>query len=240
MQSLRITSKVPRSLQHVKAPASIITTRKMSFFPRFMPHELPRFVANDFAPVWRLLDDYANQVASTRAGDVPGGAPVRGFNPRFDVKEINDTYELHGELPGVEQKDVEIEFPDHQTLVIKGNTQYSREERPQSEAEQVERQQPDRQPTVEDEPSTSDANPDAEPNETSVVTQEVQKTDTAGEVGPSARYWLTERFTGQFQRTSNFPVPVDTDSVKAKLKNGVLEVVIPKAVRQGTKRVAIQ
>ncbi|KAI5281536.1 hypothetical protein KEM54_003211 [Ascosphaera aggregata] len=47
-------------------------------------------------------------------------AEVSTWNPRFDVRENQDTYELDGELPGVNQEDVNMEFTDPQTLVVNG------------------------------------------------------------------------------------------------------------------------
>ncbi|KAL1962279.1 hypothetical protein VTN77DRAFT_9869 [Rasamsonia byssochlamydoides] len=79
----------------------------MSLFPR----------AGDFAPLFRLLDDY-DLHRSTR-----GDTSIRSWAPRFDVRETKDAYLLDGELPGVNQKDIDIEFSDPQTLVIKGRIQ---------------------------------------------------------------------------------------------------------------------
>ncbi|KAI5309487.1 hypothetical protein KEM55_003136 [Ascosphaera atra] len=45
---------------------------------------------------------------------------LTSFTPKFDVREKDDAYYLDGEMPGVEQKDVDIEFVDEQTLQIKG------------------------------------------------------------------------------------------------------------------------
>ncbi|KZZ91274.1 HSP20-like chaperone [Ascosphaera apis ARSEF 7405] len=42
------------------------------------------------------------------------------FAPRFDVRETQDNYYLHGELPGVEQEDVDIEFTDPRTIQVRG------------------------------------------------------------------------------------------------------------------------
>lgn len=50
-----------------------------------------------------------------------GAAPARPFNPRFDVRETEHTYELHGELAGVDRNNVSLEFTEPQTLVISGN-----------------------------------------------------------------------------------------------------------------------
>jgi HSP20 family protein len=76
------------------------------------------FIPNDpntsFTPLFRLLDDFDQY----SRGNVPQGrhhrSHLKTFNPKFDVKEVADAYELHGELPGIEQKDVEIEFTDAQ------------------------------------------------------------------------------------------------------------------------------
>ncbi|KAJ6014785.1 HSP20-like chaperone [Penicillium herquei] len=44
----------------------------------------------------------------------------RPFNPRFDIRETDDAYHLDGELPGLAQKDLDIELSDSLTLIIKG------------------------------------------------------------------------------------------------------------------------
>ncbi|KIH92754.1 hypothetical protein SPBR_03114 [Sporothrix brasiliensis 5110] len=48
---------------------------------------------------------------------------ARPFNPRFDVRETDSTYELHGELAGVDRNNVSLEFTEPQTLVISGNVE---------------------------------------------------------------------------------------------------------------------
>ncbi|KAI5291224.1 hypothetical protein KEM54_005819 [Ascosphaera aggregata] len=64
-------------------------------------------------PQERLFEGYS---------DLPTAATTseKWFAPRFDVRETQDSYYLHGELPGVEQKDVDIEFTDPQTLQVRG------------------------------------------------------------------------------------------------------------------------
>jgi HSP20 family molecular chaperone IbpA len=61
------------------------------------------------------LDDYDTH-RSTRSQP-----SARSFSPRFDVRESKDAYHLDGELPGIAQKDIDIEFSDPQTLVVKGH-----------------------------------------------------------------------------------------------------------------------
>merc|ERR1712137_1344438 len=106
---------------------TLITPRNMAFFPRFVDH--------DFAPafrgensLFRLMDDYASLVNRSLAGSPSFTQTVRSFQPRFDMKENKDSYELHGELPGIAQKDINIEFTDATTLSIRGRTETVREE----------------------------------------------------------------------------------------------------------------
>ena len=108
----------------------------------------PRFVFNDFAPAFRFFDEL--QGASSRRGRCGPHRyqqyKARPFNPRFDVTESKDSYELKGELPGVEQSNIEVVFTDEKTLTIKGRSESHREEgtRPtaQVEAQQTEQAKP--------------------------------------------------------------------------------------------------
>jgi HSP20 family molecular chaperone IbpA len=72
---------------------------------------IPRpFVDADlgFTPFFRFLDDFSNYA---------GELQTPGFTPKFDIQEHKNSYSLHGELPGVERKDVEIEFTDPKVIV---------------------------------------------------------------------------------------------------------------------------
>ena len=91
----------------------------MSFFPRGYISD----PTTSFHPLFRLLDDFDTY----RAIDRPSASVMKSFTPKFDLKEVKDGYELHGELPGIEQKDIEIEFTDANTLTIKGRTERSYE-----------------------------------------------------------------------------------------------------------------
>lgn len=84
----------------------------MSIARHFHPYR-----TNEWGSLFRLLDDYNDHI-TTR-----GSQPAKTFTPRFDVRESKDAYHLDGELPGISQKEVDIEFTDAQTLVVKGTTQ---------------------------------------------------------------------------------------------------------------------
>ncbi|SZE99763.1 unnamed protein product [Blumeria hordei] len=90
----------------------------MSLFPR-------SFITNDQTPFSSLsylldgIDEHSRGQNFFRESD------IGTFTPKFDVKELGDAYELYGELPGIEQKDVEIEFTDSSTITIKGSIERS-------------------------------------------------------------------------------------------------------------------
>ena len=214
--------------------------RPVSIFPRFPSHDL--------APLFNLFDDSFS----------PRSQPLRSFQPRFDVREEKDAFHLQGELPGIVQKDVQIEFVDHNTLTIGGRTVRERtsgtkpteaepEKQGSIEAGQTngEETRPSsssssyHKPTVEEEfvdVGSDNANAAATP--ASAVTEvakspskEVEKKSEQA----SSKYWVSERSVGEFKRTFTFPGQVDQDAVKASLKDGILSVVVPKAVKESKK-----
>ncbi|ABB39886.1 heat shock protein Hsp20 [Oleidesulfovibrio alaskensis G20] len=61
-----------------------------------------------------------------------------------------------------------------------------------------------------------------------------------GELKPvQGRYYRQERPTGPFQRVITVGVPIDRDAVRATLRNGVLEVVLPKHTGQRPQTIRI-
>jgi HSP20 family protein len=53
-------------------------------------------------------------------------------------------------------------------------------------------------------------------------------------------YSRVERVNGKFARTFTLPENVQTDAIKAQFKDGVLELVIPKAARPEPRRIEVQ
>ncbi len=49
-------------------------------------------------------------------------------SPKIDIFETEDAYNVKAELPGLEEKDIELTI-DHDTLVLKGNRKQEREEK---------------------------------------------------------------------------------------------------------------
>ncbi|KAJ4314859.1 hypothetical protein N0V94_006237 [Neodidymelliopsis sp. IMI 364377] len=206
----------------------------MSLFPRF---------TQEFAPIFRLFDEYDRQ--AFRDVDRQFSNTVRSFTPKFDVKETKEAYELHGELPGVDQKNVNIEWTDNNTLTISGKHEHVREEgqRPTGfieggeEQKQIEspgsKDEKAHQPRVEDESAES-------ANKGSQVAKQSEQQQVTKQESPKHKYWVSERSVGSFHRSFAFPARVDQDAVKASLKNGILSIVVPKAAAPQSRKVNIE
>ena len=195
----------------------------------------PRFPNNDFAPLLRLLDDYNVQGTGGFSN-----SSVRAFQPKFDVREHKDSYELQGELPGIDQKDVHIQFADPHTLVIKGRVEreYSADgaHEPQGRITgDVTDASKSHKATVEDDNEGSATNGAKNKEVTKSSDQSHQK-----HYKNQTKYWVSERSIGEFHRAFTFPSRVDQDAVKANLKNGILSVVVPKAASHEGKRIVVQ
>jgi HSP20 family molecular chaperone IbpA len=155
----------------------------------------------------------------------------QSFSPRFDVREMNDSYLLDGEVSGISQSDIEIEFADSNTLVIKGRSQrdYKNSVPEMANSSNQVTSPKSHQPTVEDEVNEG---------ESSVTTSAKLSPKEASL--PAVKYWVAERHVGQFQRMFTFQTKVDQDGVKANLKNGILSIVIPKAPVSTPKKIRIE
>ena len=172
---------------------------------------------SDLAPLLRLFDHPELHRARPTT--------TRSFAPAFDVRELTDSYYLDGELPGVDQKNIEIEFSDPHTLVIQGRTE--RNYRLPNQKENTSTSW--RQPTVEDE--------DSESNNTDTDTDDTVDHQSQPE---SFHYWNSERSIGEFKRVFTFPTRVNQDAVRANLSNGILSLVVPKDAVPKTKKIRIE
>lgn len=234
MQSSRALSRARTLPRRSPLTKRIILTstpsRKMSLFPRSFVSE-PN---SSFTPLFRLLDEYGDY--NTHRQHNHRNTSARTFAPKFDVKELPGAYELQGELPGIEQKDVDIEFTDNATLTVRGRTERSYTsgtpppglvEGPIAQGSIEDRQaapssgHEGHQATVEDVPETPKAPAKAAPKE------------------PEAKYWISERSVGEFSRSFSFPERIDQDAVRASMKNGILSIIVPKATKKEKRKITI-
>lgn len=212
----------------------------MAFFPRAFYDD-----SSSFTPLFRLLDDF--DTYSRQSGTSQTGSGRRSgtafWQPKFDVRETGENYELHGELPGLNKDNVHIEFTEPQSLIVRGRAErtYTSGTPPAGLLGESENkgaiteggESAAHKTTVEDDKEEGKAQADTSEG------KQVEKSDKKqGDQG--VKYWLTERSVGEFSRTFNFPSPVDQDGVSASFKDGILNIVVPKAKKQGARRIAIE
>lgn len=212
----------------------------MSFFPRSIYGADP-----SFTPLFRLLDDfdtYRSEVQGQPTNGKKGRSAARIFNPKFDVRETENTYELHGELPGIERDNVNIEFTEPQTIVIHGHVErtYQAGTPPAgfiegggakmsgaiTEAGEEHHATKAHKATVEDEAAE-------QAKEKGIV---AKKDEQKHAQQSKEKFWVSERSIGEFSRTFSFPERVDQDAVSASLNNGILNITVPKAKKHESRR----
>ena len=200
------------------------------------------FFESEVAPVFRLFGELDN------ARRVPRAYSTRTRQPKFDVKETKEAYELHGELPGMEQKDISIEFVGRDTIKISGHSErtftkgtppaglVAESKKQQSVADEAHESTTSyHSATVEDEDTESFETISAEPT----AEKKPEEPETP-EKEDKSKYWVTERSFGEFQRSFSFASRVDQDNVRASMKNGILSIVIPKLAPPQPRKITIE
>ncbi|KAK9326753.1 HSP20-like chaperone [Lipomyces starkeyi] len=139
--------------------------------------------------------------------------------PTFDVKETDKEFLLQGELPGVDKKNLSLEFIDPQTLSVRGTIEKLQEYASSAAQQATEGSQ------AGESTSTDVTNANAE--------------NTVAHQGREPTYWASERVYGEFSRAFKFPSLVDSERVSASLKNGVLNIKVPKASETTSKRIEV-
>jgi len=105
--------------------------------------------------------------------------------------------------------------------------------------------------TISSTSSTSEPSAPTEPKGKGKVVEEPTNTETGLQQQPQPeppvlqpqsndREWLSERVHGSFERTFCFPVRIDSDNVRATLKNGILSINVPKAPAPQVRQISIQ
>ncbi|KAI2473547.1 HSP20-like chaperone [Annulohypoxylon bovei var. microspora] len=228
---------------------NIHTTAKMSMFgPRFYTPAEPNFTG-----LFRLIDDF-DKYQNNGSTVAQGGRHARHlptFTPKFDLRETENNFELHGELPGIEKENVHVEFTDAQTIVVRGRIERTYqsgtppagflEKAPEASGtiaeapQELEHHDKAHQPTVEDDTECAPT-----PSTPATTVAETEKDKVAEQPKqPQHKFWVSERSVGEFSRTFQFPSRVDTDNVAASLDNGILSVVVPKAKKHEGRRILI-
>jgi HSP20 family protein len=126
----------------------------------------------------RIFDDFF------RTQEVGEGLPAGAWSPAVDIYETANEVVLKAELPGLSQKDIQLEIKDN-TLTLKGER---------------------------------------------VKEQEVKEEN----------YYRRERIYGSFHRAFTLPGTVQQDKIQARYKDGILEVIMPKAEAAKPRQIKVE
>jgi len=145
---------------------------------------------------------------------------------------------LDGELPGVHQGDIDIEFIDNITLSIKGHTTRAPRQAIHANIKKGTVEDVDTKcattanqgttatATRLEEAATADVVSGAECATAAMVAEAVDKSIN------EPKHLISERTLGDFERKFTFPGRVDQDGVRASMKYGILTIIVPKTVRR--------
>jgi len=202
------------------------------FFPR---------QRSDLSSLFRLADEFDRAANTTRTGSDSFTHNFRSFSPRFDIKETKEAYELHGELPGIEREQIDIQWSDDNTLTISGQTEHRSEYTSGSElAEATESSKKSESSSGYHKPSVDT---EGEASASDIESTQVTRVNPGKEVtlseGAAPKYLITERSFGSFHRAFQFPSRVSHEEVTANLKNGILSMKVPKAHAKEPRRIQI-
>lgn len=192
----------------------------------------------NFQPLFRLLDDFDRYVAGS-SPDARATPPT--FQPKFDLRESDAAFELHGELAGAERDNIHIEFTDPSTIVIHGRVERSYSAGTPINTPVAGAITEVGEEKIEKEEKGSAEKDDKTETDKSGRTDPALKATVQDEATPkkATKYWLTERSIGEFTRTFNFPTPVEPSGVTANFKDGVLTVMIPKSKKHEACRIHV-
>jgi len=176
--------------------------------------------ARDIRPWSRLFEELEAASAPHDSLFKSQNLNLNSFSPSFDVKETKDSYVLDGELPGISDKSaLDLSFVDDNTLVIKGRIERNNESGKPAASDSAEEKPHYHAPSVEEEGT---------PNTEQTLTKTSQNSKEVAKHQDTDKYWVRERYVGEFQRAFSFPQNVDHDAVRASLKDGILSVIVPK------------
>jgi HSP20 family protein len=145
--------------------------------------------------------------------------------PAMDIAETRKHYIVQAELPGARREDIEINFAEGDTLVLKGKMGRRLDLVPLAEGELE-------NPSSEASPQSKIASTQVEPQEGRQEVVQAERNEP--------HWWENERVVGAFQRSVTFPGKLDTSQVAAKYQDGILSIVIPKPEGEQTVRINVE
>ncbi|KFA68091.1 hypothetical protein S40285_02579 [Stachybotrys chlorohalonatus IBT 40285] len=231
------------------------------FFPRTVYHSTPVFnpLASLLSELQQPRPQYCQRPRETQHKRPAYRMSVRPWEPRFEARETEDSYVIYGELPGLSKEHITVEFPEDRKLVVGAKVEHNATaatapaEPAAQEAGPAAEPVPDDarsrspfQATVEDDDEddfevlshTSEKSQSEKPQqkkpEPAVQKVEPKQQPTEQVENQHSGYTIQE-----FSRYFTFPTDVNHEFVTADLKDGLLQIVVPKAKKYEPRRILI-
>jgi HSP20 family protein len=175
----------------------------------------------------RAMDQLFEQSIVPR-GMMPGAQTL--IAP-MDVCETPNGDEVDVALPGVRPEDIELTV-DQNSLTIRGHYSHQDEHQnqPQSQMQGGTSQQQSQQQSGGQQGGGQQGGG-----------QQAQQSQRGGmERRQQGHNWLLrEIVSGSFERTINFPRPIDTNNIQTKFQNGILTIMVPVSEESRPKRIGV-
>jgi len=152
------------------------------------------------------------------------------WQPVMDISETDKEVEIHCEVPGMDQKDINIELVGNVLKISGEKSEYREETSPETENSDK----------VEDTDHNNDKKNDGKPDkkrprkgqkDQAQPQQNKEQKGSHAEQRRGRKYRKVERSYGRFERTLQLPDSIDTEQeISARLQNGLLVVTIPKKI----------
>jgi HSP20 family protein len=206
------------------------------------------------ASLLHLFNNFAHHISSHH------------YYPRFDIEEHEQSYELYGDLPGVQQASLKIETTNDHTIEISGSTLHHHgvdntlasgdgqtEETQYEAAAQVAVSHPtSAQPNIVFLANGKPAPPISNGKRAEPLSDGGELTKTHGHnsnqshkekltaaKGTKVKHLMTERQHGEFHRIFPFANSIKEKEVRAKYDNGILHVTVPKGLAPVKNRISV-
>ncbi|KAG4089465.1 HSP20-like chaperone [Neocallimastix lanati (nom. inval.)] len=180
------------------------------------------------------VDSLENQISKTFDGDVFKSVD---FRPNINLSEDDKRYYIHADLPGMTKDQIKMELSDEdRILTISGERKTVIDHSKDNENYEGDEDNGDNENNENNENEKKDDKETSNRN-----TNTTDHTNTSQE--NNKKYSKIECNYGKFERSFSIPENADMDSIKAKMENGVLEVILNKiepSTKEQTRSIQIQ
>ncbi|KAJ1508046.1 hypothetical protein HMI54_002747 [Coelomomyces lativittatus] len=157
--------------------------------------------------------------------------------PTVDVVETDQEFKVYAEVPGTEKENIQIHAVNRNTLEIHGSVNKETMVPEPFSSSSFKKNKKQRQ--LEEEGEGKEEEGRVEAQEGSKDDQEKRSMVHQQPRHLRHRVLSQERFSQEFFRAVTFPQAIEPEKISAELKNGLLEVIIPKAKEENMSSIPI-